>query len=442
MSTASSEQGQSSTGPRPITRAEEGRAPEGDRAQRVRDALLLALASNPVSVNALGDAAERGALGAVDVEELLRALWSIGAVSMDGPVARWCLSDGPPDGFEWRLGAGGDYTLLYPVECERGSAGFIAAAYPNGSWSVRRVDIVIARGYASPADLPSAQAAALAAARRAGLFAPRPSPAAEPCGKHDAATGSAIGWQSWCPGCNTALHREAAPDPAVAVASLIVGLDLHAPATEDYMAALARRDAVAVRLAAWGAAVEERAFQRAVRGRRAIEQVCSFCGKGRSAVKVLVAAAPHSAAICRECVELCGDIVSGHADSMASSEASPYRETLTEQAERVAHGVADAAAGDAPALRQALAMTQASLREAREALALESRRADINADAAERERAMVDELTPVADAAERFCRALDATKIGRLSTDACDELDAATKALRALFAAPDGTVRP
>ena len=27
------------------------------------------------------------------------------------------------------------------------------------------------------------------------------------CGKHDTATGSAIGWQVWCPGCNPTLHR-------------------------------------------------------------------------------------------------------------------------------------------------------------------------------------------------------------------------------------------
>lgn len=31
---------------------------------------------------------------------------------------------------------------------------------------------------------------------------------AVPCGKHDAATGSGIGWQSWCPGCDPTLHRE------------------------------------------------------------------------------------------------------------------------------------------------------------------------------------------------------------------------------------------
>lgn len=33
----------------------------------------------------------------------------------------------------------------------------------------------------------------------------------QPCGNHDAVTGSAIGWQPWCPACNPALHREEAP---------------------------------------------------------------------------------------------------------------------------------------------------------------------------------------------------------------------------------------
>lgn len=45
------------------------------------------------------------------------------------------------------------------------------------------------------------------------ILARRPgaAPPVEPtvCGKHDAATGSAIGWQVWCPGCNPTLHRAA-----------------------------------------------------------------------------------------------------------------------------------------------------------------------------------------------------------------------------------------
>lgn len=36
------------------------------------------------------------------------------------------------------------------------------------------------------------------------------------CGKHDAATGSGIGWQSWCPGCNPTLHRDESAAPAKA----------------------------------------------------------------------------------------------------------------------------------------------------------------------------------------------------------------------------------
>lgn len=35
-----------------------------------------------------------------------------------------------------------------------------------------------------------------------------------PCAKHDLA-GSAIGWQSWCPGCNPELHRPAGAEPVV-----------------------------------------------------------------------------------------------------------------------------------------------------------------------------------------------------------------------------------
>lgn len=37
---------------------------------------------------------------------------------------------------------------------------------------------------------------------------------ATPCAKHDI-TGSAIGWQSWCPTCNPDLHRPAGAEPVV-----------------------------------------------------------------------------------------------------------------------------------------------------------------------------------------------------------------------------------
>ena len=40
---------------------------------------------------------------------------------------------------------------------------------------------------------------------------------AAPCAKHAAVTGSGIGWQTWCPGCNATLHRDdGAPPDAVA----------------------------------------------------------------------------------------------------------------------------------------------------------------------------------------------------------------------------------
>lgn len=50
-----------------------------------------------------------------------------------------------------------------------------------------------------------------------------PVPAAG-CAKHDSATGSGIGAQNWCPGCNPTMHREAAPAAGEELARLLPGL--------------------------------------------------------------------------------------------------------------------------------------------------------------------------------------------------------------------------
>lgn len=192
---------------------------EDDRAQRIRDALIEGLSRGPHETAHLRGALSAMALGPITTTELRAHLASIGAVEQDG---RWRLSDGPPPGWGWRSGGGGDYTLLYPVECERGSIGWIAAAYPNGAWRAMRGDDVIARGDATPTDLPSAQSAALLAARRAGLFAPPVTPA-----------------------------------PAKSAPTL---LDLLAP-SDDSLIAKGRRTRFAVAIEALSAGIEERAVR-------------------------------------------------------------------------------------------------------------------------------------------------------------------------------------
>lgn len=123
-------------------------APTVDRAQAIRDALIERLSGSPLpSMSNLLNLLN-GSDGRVFAtsDEIKAALVSIGA-EPDGN--RWRLSDGPPPGWAWNVGALVTSLKSSPVDC---SSRVIA--------TVGRED-----------DEPGRRAAALMACRRAGLFA-------------------------------------------------------------------------------------------------------------------------------------------------------------------------------------------------------------------------------------------------------------------------------
>lgn len=140
-------------------------APPVDMAQAIRDALLASLADgNRASMPALlSDAVTATGDESLTSADVLAGLGAIGAVTA---CSAWRLSDGPPPGWEWATD--GRYWLR-PIG-STDTRDSIALVGRDCSWKLRAGDTANAVSFAS--SIGVAQAAALLACRRAGLFAP------------------------------------------------------------------------------------------------------------------------------------------------------------------------------------------------------------------------------------------------------------------------------
>lgn len=185
----------------PVAEPTPAAPPALTRAEQVRHALLAVLTRNPVEglARVLKAIDGEGVVPAADSAEAKQAAREIGAV-IDG--ARWSLPD-VPLGWGWTAGDAAVHSAL-----KRGSQ-HVANVLDDGSWCIYPVDSESAINLDKAADPIAAQAAALYAARRAGLFAvdaPAMESATSACQK--------CGWDLSLCACERGDTVERLPDPA------------------------------------------------------------------------------------------------------------------------------------------------------------------------------------------------------------------------------------